>query len=80
MKTMPNDGGFAFPTIIPESNMGCQEFYEGMSLRDHFAGQALAGKCGYGGEEVIQDVALAKEAYAIADFMLIERAKLKETP
>ena len=80
MKTeTPDDGGYAFPVIISsDTDIGASE--TGMPMRDWFAGQALAGKCGYGAEEVIQNVDLAKEAYTIADLMLIERAKLKETP
>ena len=77
MKTIPNDGGFAYPTLIPESSMGCQEFYEGMSLRDYFAGQAVAG---VSVDENIKAEDGARYAYEFADAMIIERSKLKETP
>ena len=63
------DGGAAFP--IPE-------IYEfptrdtGMSLRDHFAGQALAL---YDERPDLRFDQIARLAYAIADAMLVERAK-----
>ena len=38
---MPNDGGPAFPFIVPPSE-DFQNIMDGMSLRDWFAGQALA--------------------------------------
>ncbi|KJS36086.1 MAG: hypothetical protein VR70_14460 [Rhodospirillaceae bacterium BRH_c57] len=73
-----NDGGAAFPaqpiygypggaTITTAQN--------GMSLRDWFAGQALAGLRAADASDVwsIQDA--ARVAYAQADAMLIERAK-----
>jgi hypothetical protein len=69
-----NKGGPAFP---------CEDasrFYHGMSLRDWFAGQALAGVLQVcvsdtlaDGETYLQHV--GKNAYRIADAMLAERAK-----
>ena len=66
------DGGPAFPRAASELNYDA----EGMSLRDWFAGQALAGllasgpyDCGPSG--------IAHDAYQIADAMLTAR---KETP
>jgi hypothetical protein len=48
----------------------------GMSLRDYFAGQALAGNCGYSTSgESVNSRTLAVEAYTIADLMLAERKK-----
>ena len=40
-----NEGGYAFPTINESSVHGCSslDYLDGMSLRDYFAGQALAG-------------------------------------
>ena len=60
----PNDGGPAFPVgLLP-----------GMSLRDYFAGQALAGLIACpntsGGEKDF-----ARNAYKLADAMLAEREK-----
>jgi hypothetical protein len=40
MKTI-NDGGPAFPTVARDGNW--QPHHDGLSLRDYFAGQALAG-------------------------------------
>lgn len=73
----PNDGGPAFPALYPiEDETGRL----GMSLRDWFAGQALAG--------ILANTALvdtkaakwvAQYAYEIADALLIERDKPQET-
>ena len=56
----------------------------GMSLRDWFAGQALAGftSCSDGGGDVLMGAAdTARAAYNYADAMLIERAKARgESP
>jgi hypothetical protein len=69
-----NDGGAAFPVPDDASDI------PGMSLRDWFAGQALAGLASDGerlnavheyGDDPAQAVALA--AYAIADAMLRAR-------
>jgi hypothetical protein len=68
---MKNDGGRAFP--VPE-NMGAygasQINEQGMSLRDWFAGQALAHTPRDG-----QPSERAAWAYALADAMLAERTK-----
>lgn len=85
-----NDGGMAFPAIdrfeggLDRDNN--QNFYavgsNGMSLRDYFAGQVLAGwNEGYHsiawkvGEETPGLIAIAATAYQIADAMLREREK-----
>jgi uncharacterized protein YodC (DUF2158 family) len=62
------DGGPAFPREY--THKGCS----GMSLRDWFAGQALANSRTFFGENssaTPEDVAL--QAYAVADAMLAER-------
>lgn len=71
-------GGPAFPT---------KDFYRGMSLRDYFAGQALAGllaACRELQESIAATAAEAEvgptrmtaiNAYEIADAMLAERSK-----
>jgi hypothetical protein len=79
----PADGGAAFP--IPNERDqwgdGIAEGSRGMSLRDWFAGQALAGQlanssaiCDGVGEPSVSGL-FAKDAYALADAMLAERAK-----
>ena len=63
-----NDGGPAFP-FTPT------DFGEpGMSLRDWFAGMALANECTMGQPNVV-----AYQAYDFADAMLEHRAKTGET-
>jgi len=77
---MSDDGGAAFPMpSSPEPRHNETTHYnEGMSLRDWFAGQALAG---YRASESDQDVAswksrdVAAASYEDADAMLAERAK-----
>ena len=76
-----NDGGPAFPVIPPEGRAdGFPSPAEGMSLRDWFAGQALAGM--WVGRESdflrIESPAandIARSAFKIADAMLAERTK-----
>lgn len=65
---MNGDGGPAFPGV-----QIYQDFTQerGMSLRDWFAGQALAGAVDFSG--FTND--MAKQAYELADAMLEERAK-----
>ncbi len=70
-----NDGGAAFPIPLQHQG-GC----EGMSLRDWFAGQALAGMMAHPeadysplGNTRIKNTAL--DAYAVADAMLEARER-----
>lgn len=68
-----NTGGPAFP--YPSYDEGRQvDQYPGMSLRDWFAGQALAGMLA---DSKVSDTVenLADLVYAMADAMLKERAK-----
>jgi hypothetical protein len=60
-----NDGGPAFPRHGYNSN-------DGMTLRDWFAGQAMAGLASYVTKGATFDD-IAKDAYAIADAMLAAR-------
>lgn len=84
-----HDGGPAFPTsavsgISPGYGGASNGQFPGaigMSLRDWFAGQALAGliadgKCG-AKAQTVTDAAqiLAKAAYAVADEMITERVR-----
>ena len=75
------DGGPAFPAVIPieHSDMQGKDYpnysESGMTLRDWFAGQALADNCGYPTTKDTNPTNLVREAYAIADAMLAEREK-----
>ena len=75
--TVKDDGGPAFPLAVPVGDgLGIQH---GMSLRDWFAGQALAGMLASDqvGESQWADNKdyAASFAYKMADAMLQERAK-----
>ena len=47
----------------------------GMTLRDYFAGQALAGSCALPDMRTVKDSIIAEAAYSLADAMLKERSK-----
>ena len=72
------DGGSVFPMIDSDMNTAGERYYfptDGISLRDWFAGQALAG-CELGmiaSRFSITEV--AKNCYLIADAMIAEREK-----
>lgn len=65
------DGGPAFPAETSTRN------YAGMSLRDWFAGQALAGWLATFGADDGSPVPchIARFAYGVADAMLVARAE-----
>ncbi len=65
----PPNGGPAFP--CPTYQLDPRDNVRGMTLRDWFAGQALAGMLS--GRASTESVSAG--AYAIADAMLAERAK-----
>ena len=76
-------GGSAFPEVISDKdNNGRYDTYSygGMSLRDYFAGQVLGS---FGSIEMKAKImpwaAIARFCYEIADTMLAEREKNKET-
>ena len=72
----PNDGGPAFPIpgIIGADNNFIELPIQGMSLRDWFAGQALAGFCANPvGISNWSPEGISQDAYRIADAMLVER-------
>lgn len=86
--TKINDGGPAFPFISwrsPDGMIGMNAT-EGMSLRDHFAGQAMAALIQstepramgltYEDEEFMR--VTAQSAYEYADALLAERSKSQE--
>ena len=61
------DGGQAFPSYADSSS--------GMSLRDYFAGQVLAGRCSMAPLNIESNAIAwdARVAYIYADAMLAER-------
>lgn len=75
------DGGPAFPSLeIYEGYDRDREAYAvksdvatGMSLRDHFAGQALVGLLHYTSYQHGAEWAAAQDAYRIADAMIKAR-------
>ena len=72
MSEEPNDGGSAFPAMLPGGNY-CTP---GMTLRDWFAGQALAGIAANDNYSEKQTAGLC---YQIADFMLLARESKPDT-
>lgn len=66
---MKNDGGPAFPEVCGGS------IIPGMTLRDYFAGQALAGMMANAESWSVSSEKLAGYAYSAADAMLAERDK-----
>lgn len=68
------DGGPAFPSVLYKQEPAENTAYDGMSLRDWFAGQALAGLIaheGLGAQSHCES--LATGAFAVADAMLRAR-------
>ena len=68
MKTPSNDGGAAFPVMYVS---------EGMTLRDYFAGQALAGTLADPNFNM-PPAQLAELAYMEADAMLAARERKED--
>ena len=72
-----NDGGPAFPRTPFDVNDYTGDGSSGMSLRDWFAGQALAGLLA--NPKLVTDAKyIAKWSYFNADAMLAERQKERE--
>jgi hypothetical protein len=73
MTTTPKDGGPAFPRTVRNWNDHL-EALDGMTLRDWFAGQALAGFTATMGEvDEPNWELLAQDCYQAADAMIAER-------
>lgn len=84
MSTPINDGGPAFPRLVSVENpMSPRQILkatttEGMTLRDYFAGQALAGLLAsqiHGMTNVPSKGPFARLAFDAADAMLAEKSK-----
>ena len=79
MPSEVSDGGPAFPVpMIPIDNTGghTEVRYEGMMLRDWFAGRWISGSSTIMTEDYVDEAhakMLAQEAYRVADAMLAER-------
>ncbi len=73
-----NDGGPAFATsAVMGSHSVCHQGQSGMSLRDYFAGQALAGMMACAERQYFEakTSTLAEWSYQAADAMLLARSK-----
>jgi len=84
------DGGPAFPRIqtiqvensnpdAPPTLLPCYD-YEGMSLRDWFAGQALSGLAESGVIENYEPLHIARVCCQLADAVLAELERAKPKP
>jgi hypothetical protein len=78
-----NDGGPAFPRPATKGSSGSiiRESQNGMTLRDYFAGQALAGQLALASSNPFnkyhQPEDVAPSCYRFADAMLAEREATK---
>ena len=76
---MSKNGGPAFPVpkdVLRDSTSDTTEFVSGMSLRDWFAGHAVAGIVStVNFDNEFEPSVCAETAYSIADAMIKERAK-----
>ena len=75
------NGGPAFPQVETDPALDRESgqhyshvySYGGMSLRDHFAGQALSGVFATGDSDWCEDRTLARRCYELADALLAAR-------
>ncbi len=77
-KRRPNDGGAAFPVTKEVRHIGSSEVHfgdPGMTLRDWFAGQAVAKMSGANFASFSTCDSIASVAYKIADAMIDEKRK-----
>jgi len=72
---MNSNGGPAFPVTPTDRSGQCAPTQMGMSLRDWFAGQALAGLMSQRKAWAEPRERMALDAYDAADAMMRERAK-----
>jgi len=83
MSAPENPSAFPFPEIRGFDGCGIREGSDGMTLRDWFAGQALAEAFDHARNNIevgadmgyLPEEWAAKMAYGLADAMLAERAK-----
>jgi hypothetical protein len=71
-----NDGGPAFPVLEVTQDDIYQNIeiqHSGMTLRDYFAAKAMKGLIATGSFEYKGEI--SRNAYSMADAMLLERAK-----
>ena len=71
-----DNGGPAFPSVVElmEGGDTHKEHFYGISARDYFAAQALAGMSGWGHQLPFSDYGdVAKRCYMLADAMLETR-------
>ena len=75
MSAIIDDGGPAYPQGHPEMTIAGQSVKEtqGMTLRDYFAGQALANDNVEDHQSAAWAERVAAQAYAIADAMIAAR-------
>ena len=68
-----DNGGPAFPYVIPDVPL--ESFRSGMTLRDWFAGQAMAAELVAWGNSSTEghEINIARRAFAMADAMLEAR-------
>lgn len=73
-----NDGGPAFPSESYDAEVDMDTIKPGMSLRDWFAGQALAGQLAFSPHDSFEKLhkpdEVAERMYAFADAMLAARS------
>lgn len=72
---MKGTGGSAFPTTPDNETRMNGNGGTGMTLRDYFAGQVLAGLMALEAIEHFEPKDIARLAYENADAMIAERAK-----
>ena len=78
-KKTEGDGGSAFPMSVGHAVDNAHTWngsQEGMSLRDYFAGQALAGTAAsQPWDDLPRDEVISRRAYTLADAMIAERSQ-----